>query len=106
MSARAPILRSVESGLCAITKEEFCIDEKSFYTTGVMRRENFEKAARNLFDLLRTAQVKKPIWFSWFVIRQAWATLFYIGLATPASTMVQIILCGVYFVYTLRNGER
>ena len=36
----------------------------------------------------------------------AWATLFYIGLATPASTLVQITLCGVYFVYTIRKQRR
>ena len=32
--------------------------------------------------------------------------LFYIGLATPASTLVQITLCGVYFVYTLRKQRK
>lgn len=48
--------------------------------------------------------VRLPV--SWFVSRQSWATLFYIGLATPASTMVQIILCGVYFVYTLRKQRK
>ena len=45
--------------------------------------------------------VRLPV--SWFVSRQSWATLFYIGLATPASTMVQITLCGIYFIYTLRK---
>ena len=45
--------------------------------------------------------VRLPV--SWFVSRQSWATLFRIGLATPASTLVQITLCGIYFVYTLRK---
>lgn len=48
--------------------------------------------------------VRLPI--SWFVSRQSWANLFYIGLATPASTLVQITLCGVFFVYTLRRQKR
>ncbi len=48
--------------------------------------------------------VRLPV--SWFVSRQSWATLFYIGLATPASTMLQIILCGAYFVYTLRKQQK
>ena len=48
--------------------------------------------------------VRLPV--SWIVSRQAWATLFYIGLATPASTLVQITLCGVYFIYTIRKQRR
>ena len=48
--------------------------------------------------------VRLPV--SWIVSRQAWATLFYIGLATPASTLIQITLCGVYFIYTLRKQRR
>ena len=48
--------------------------------------------------------VRLPV--SWLVSRQAWATLFYIGLATPASTLVQITLCGIYFIYTIRKQRR
>lgn len=48
--------------------------------------------------------VRLPV--SWFVSRQSWATLFYIGLATPASTLVQIALCGFYFVYALRKQRQ
>ena len=48
--------------------------------------------------------VRLPV--SWFVSRQSWATLFRIGLATPASTLVQIILCGIYFAYTLRKQRQ
>lgn len=47
--------------------------------------------------------VRLPV--SWFISRQAWATLFYIGLATPASTLVQIILCGGYFVWELHRQK-
>lgn len=43
---------------------------------------------------------------SWFVSRQAAATLFHIGLATPASSLVQILLCGLYFVYMLKKQHR
>lgn len=48
--------------------------------------------------------VRLPV--SWFVSRQAWATLFHIGLATPASSLVQIILCGIYFTYMLQRQSR
>lgn len=40
--------------------------------------------------------VRLPV--SWFMSRQAQVTLFHIGLATPASSLVQIILCGGYFL--------
>lgn len=43
--------------------------------------------------------VRLPL--SWFISRQSWANLFHIGLSTPASTLVQILLCGIYFAYTL-----
>ena len=43
---------------------------------------------------------------SWFISRQVWSNLFYIGLSTPASTLVQIILCGLYFAYTLRKKRK
>ena len=42
---------------------------------------------------------------SWLVSRQAGATLFQIGLATPASSLVQIILCGLYFTYQVRRAS-
>lgn len=47
--------------------------------------------------------VRLPV--SWIVSRQAGANLFHIGLATPASSLVQIILCGVFFVITLRKQK-
>ena len=45
--------------------------------------------------------VRVPV--SWLMSRQANVSLFRIGLATPSSTLVQIILCGAYFVWTLRR---
>ena len=47
--------------------------------------------------------VRLPV--SWFMSRQPWATLFHIGLATPASTLVQIVLCGIYFMH-LRKRQK
>ena len=43
--------------------------------------------------------VRLPV--SWLISRQATASLFHIGLATPASSLVQILLCGIYFAYML-----
>ena len=48
--------------------------------------------------------VRLPV--SWIISRQSWATLFYLGLATPSSTLVQITLCGVYFVCVLRKQRQ
>lgn len=48
--------------------------------------------------------VRLPV--SWFVSRQAAASLFHIGLATPASSVVQIILCGAYFAFELRRHKK
>ncbi|MCM1045837.1 MAG: MATE family efflux transporter [Candidatus Gastranaerophilales bacterium] len=43
--------------------------------------------------------VRIPV--SYFISKTAGVTLFQIGLATPASTIVQIILCSVFFVFRL-----
>ena len=48
--------------------------------------------------------VRLPV--SWFVSRQAWASLFHIGLATPASSLVQILLCGIYFFFVRKRQKR
>lgn len=45
--------------------------------------------------------VRIPV--SWLMSRQAEVSLFHIGLATPASSVVQIILCGVYFAILMRR---
>ena len=47
--------------------------------------------------------VRLPV--SWIMRRQSTVSLFHIGLATPASTMLQIILCGIYFGITLRKRK-
>lgn len=41
-----------------------------------------------------------------FVISRRTSDLFRIGLATPASSLVQIILCGAFFAWTLRREKR
>lgn len=49
--------------------------------------------------------VRLPV--SWFMSKQAGITLFHIGLATPASSLLQIILCGGYFLFlTYRQKKR
>lgn len=48
--------------------------------------------------------VRIPV--SWLMSRRADATLFHIGLATPASSVVQIVFCGIYFVVLLRQQNR
>ncbi len=48
--------------------------------------------------------VRLPV--SWIVSRQAWASLFHIGMATPASSLVQITLCGIYFAYMLHVEKK
>ena len=45
--------------------------------------------------------VRLPV--SYLMSKQVPVSLFHIGLATPASTTVQIILCGVFFAVTLRG---
>ncbi len=47
--------------------------------------------------------VRIPI--SWIMSRQADASLFRIGLATPASTIVQIVLCTLFFFHMKRRQE-
>jgi Na+-driven multidrug efflux pump len=47
--------------------------------------------------------VRIPV--SWLVSQMANVTLFKIGLATPCSTVVQILICGVYFAVMLRREK-
>ena len=47
--------------------------------------------------------VRIPVSYS--VSKRAGATLFQIGLATPASTVVQIVLCTLFFIYVLRQEK-
>lgn len=48
--------------------------------------------------------VRIPV--SWLMSRQIPVSLFHIGLATPASTIIQIILCGIYFSMMLRKEKQ
>jgi len=41
-----------------------------------------------------------------FVISRRTSEQFLIGLAIPASFLVQILLCGAFFVYTLRKEKQ
>ena len=43
--------------------------------------------------------------FSYFMSRISGISLFYIGLATPASTVVQIMLCLIYFIYIEKKAK-
>lgn len=45
--------------------------------------------------------VRLPI--SWMMSKQVPVSLFHIGLATPASTTVQIIMCMAFFVFSLKR---
>ncbi len=48
--------------------------------------------------------VRLPV--SWIMSKQAEVSLFHIGLATPCSTLVQIILCGIFFAVMLHIEKR
>lgn len=48
--------------------------------------------------------VRIPV--SYFASKAADVTLFKIGLATPASTVVQIVLCTLFFIYTLKQEKK
>ena len=56
-----------------------------------------------LQGIIASFGVRLPV--SWIVCRQAGANLFHIGLATPASSLVQIILCSVFFIITRRKQK-
>ena len=47
--------------------------------------------------------VRIPV--SWFLSRLQPVSLFHIGLATPCSTVVQIIICTAYFLWMLRQEK-
>lgn len=48
--------------------------------------------------------VRMPI--TWLMSKQMPVSLFHIGLAIPASTIVQIMLCGIYFGVMLRKEKK
>ena len=47
--------------------------------------------------------VRIPV--SWLMSRLENVSLFKIGLATPCSTVVQILMCTVYFLYLRRHSK-
>ncbi len=47
--------------------------------------------------------VRLPV--SWLMSKRVEVSLFHIGLATPASSLVQIILCGVYFLILFKKQK-
>lgn len=48
--------------------------------------------------------VRIPV--SYFFSRAAEVSLFHVSLATPSSTTVQIILCGIYFFWLYRKEKK
>lgn len=70
----------------------------------------FNGCGRTTFVMLQSIigafGVRLPV--SYFISRQAGVTLFKIGLATPASSLVQIILCGIYFavIYNKKDTDK
>lgn len=68
----------------------------------------FNGCSRTTFVMLQgiigAFGVRLPL--SWLMSRQAGVTLFHIGLATPASSLVQILLCGCYFLLTEYTKQR
>lgn len=67
----------------------------------------FNGEGRTLFvmgqGILGAFCIRIPV--AYVVSRMAGVSLFYIGLATPASTMVQILLCMGYFVWENRGNH-
>lgn len=57
-----------------------------------------------LQGLIGAFGIRIPV--SWIMSKQVPVSLFHIGLATPSSTLVQIILCGVYFVILRRRQKQ
>ena len=67
----------------------------------------FNGCARTTFVMLQGIAgafgVRIPV--SYYMSRQVPVSLFHMGLATPASSLVQILLCGTYFLL-LRRGRK
>jgi len=57
-----------------------------------------------LQGLIGAFGVRIPV--SYLMSQQAPVSLFHIGLATPASTVVQIILCGLFFIWQQKRLKR
>lgn len=57
-----------------------------------------------LQGLIGAFGVRIPV--SYIMSKQAVVSVFHVGLATPASTVVQIILCGIYFAVLLKRQQK
>lgn len=68
----------------------------------------FSGAGKTVFVMVQgiigAFAVRIPV--SYFVSRISGVSLFYIGLATPASTVLQIIMCGVYFYIKFAGNNK
>ena len=53
-------------------------------------------------NLIATFLVRIPL--SYFLSRMAGVTLFQIGLAAPAASLLSVGICGLYFVYQSRHA--
>ena len=62
------------------------------------------ESGATLFQIIGTFGVRIPI--AYLVSRIPGATLFQIGLGTPASSAVQIVLCLAMFLYLERRQRR
>lgn len=81
---------------CLLTAELFCLNG---YYSG-MGKTKFVM----IQGIIGAFCVRIPV--SYFVSKIPGATLFHIGLATPASTVLQLIICGVFFVYLLKKEKK
>lgn len=57
-----------------------------------------------LQGLIGAFGVRIPV--SYIMSKQTVVSVFHVGLATPASTVVQIILCGIYFAVLLKRQRK
>ncbi len=80
---------------CLLTAEFFCF---TGYFSG-MGKTNFVM----LQGIIGAFAVRIPV--SFFMSRIPGVSLFYVGLATPASSFLQMILCILYYLY-LRKKEK
>jgi Na+-driven multidrug efflux pump len=57
-----------------------------------------------LQGLIGAFGVRIPV--AYIMSRQAIVNVFHVGLATPASTLVQITMCGIYFLMLKKQHEK
>lgn len=81
---------------CLLTVELFCFN--GFFSG--MGKTNFVMIQGFIGAFL----VRIPV--SFLMSRLPHVSLFYIGLASPISTFIQISICGSYLLYTIKKGRR